>query len=953
MLTKPVALSVIIPCYNHGEYLLDALSSVQSCPEPVYEIIIVNDGSHDPLTVNLLSSLKNQGYFILDQENQGLAHARNNGIAKASGRYILPLDADNKIRADYILKGIEILDQNPDVGIVYGKPKWFGEVERWWTIPEQFDPDKLILSNYIDACAVYRKSVWEDCGGYDPNMPIAGWEDWDFWLSAIEHGWKFHYIPEVLYDYRVRQHSMVTQCAIPENSSQLLKYICTKHANLYRTHFAQMIADRELQLRTVQLQAAELAGQKGELEGLLERSRSQLQQTQRTLQQTQQHLQQARREWQQTQFDLQETQYQLKQTKHQLQQTQQVLGQANGILQWMETSKFWKLRLAFLGLRRWLLRSLPQQPVHVIPLEVPSLPSLKALADESMQLRNPLVEDYDLWRLKHAPRPSDLRKLTETIDLLPHKPLISVIMPVFNPPEPFLRAAIDSVLDQIYPEWELCIADDASTLPHVRQTLEEYQAWDNRIKVTFRTTNGHISHCSNSALALASGEFVALLDHDDLLAADALYEIALLINRQPDVDMIYSDEDKIDEQGKLKDPYFKPDWCPDSFLSRMYTCHLGVYRRSLVEAIGCFRLGYEGSQDYDLVLRLTEQTEKIFHIPKILYHWRMHPASAASVTDIKPYAAQAAEKALTDALSRRGIAGKLVDTPTCVGHYIVRYPIENYKLVSIIIPTKDLGQMLNQCLESIFKLTTYPNYEVIVIDNGSVEQETAAIIHYWSKQQPQRFKCYPLNIPFNYSKINNYAVSQAQGEYLLFINNDTKVITPDWMNAMVEQAQRPSIGAVGVQLLYSDDTVQHAGVIAGLGGVAGHGHKHSFSNAPGYFNQIQTINNYSAVTAACLMCRREVFELVGGFEEQLTVAFNDIDFCFKILDKGYRNIYLPHVKLYHYESKSRGYEDTPEKQTRFKGESTYMQCKWSALIEHDPCYSPSLTRQRADYSLNL
>jgi GT2 family glycosyltransferase len=242
---------------------------------------------------------------------------------------------------------------------------------------------------------------------------------------------------------------------------------------------------------------------------------------------------------------------------------------------------------------------------------------------------------------------------------------------------------------------------------------------------------------------------------------------------------------------------------------------------------------------------------------------------------------------------------------------------------------------------------------VVVIDNGSVEAETAEIIYRWSERKPQQFKWYPLNIPFNYSKINNYAVSQAKGDFLLFLNNDTEVITPDWINAMVEQAQRPSIGAVGVQLLYPDNTVQHAGVIAGLGGVAGHGYQHSFSDVPGYFNQIQTINNYSAVTGACLMCRRDAFMAVGGFEEELAVAFNDVDFCFKLLEKGYRNIYLPHVKLYHYESKSRGHENTPEKKARFAGEVAYMQLKWRSLIERDPCYSPHLTKQRADYSLNI
>ncbi len=331
MSAQSVVLSVIIPCYNQGEYLSDALSSVQTCLDPVYEVIIVNDGSHDPLTVKLLGYLKDQGYFVLDQENQGLAHARNNGIAKAVGRYILPLDADNKIRADYILKGIEFLDQNSEVGVVYGKPEWFGEIERSWQLPEKFDADRLISGNYIDACAVYRKSMWEDCGGYDPYMPVAGLEDWDLWLGAIERGWKFHYIPEVLYDYRVRANSMVTQCALPENRGRLLKYICTKHASLYHTNFAQMIGDRELRIGILEEHSNNLIKQKDGLEKALEQTRTQLEQIQT--------------QFQQTQTQLEQTQTQFQQTQTQLEQTQQ----RNAA---MESSKFWKLRQTWFRLKQ-------------------------------------------------------------------------------------------------------------------------------------------------------------------------------------------------------------------------------------------------------------------------------------------------------------------------------------------------------------------------------------------------------------------------------------------------------------------------------------------------------------------------------------------------------------------------------------------------------------------------
>ncbi|WNN91270.1 glycosyltransferase [Gloeocapsopsis dulcis] len=565
----------------------------------------------------------------------------------------------------------------------------------------------------------------------------------------------------------------------------------------------------------------------------------------------------------------------------------------------------------------------------------------------------PHQEQYARWLSKNFPRAADLKKMAETVEIFPYKPVISIVMPVFNPPEQFLKAAIASVLEQVYPYWELCIADDASTKPYVKSVLEEYANKDPRIKVVFRAENGHISRASNSALELATGEFVTLLDHDDCLTPDALYEVALLVNRHPEADMIYSDEDKIDQQNRLRDPFFKPEWCPDSFLSRMYTCHLGTYRRSLIEQIGGFRLGYEGSQDYDLVLRLTENTTNIFHIPKILYHWRIHPEStAAGVASVKSYAHVAGEKAIAEALARRNEPGRVTGIPEFPGNYSVRYEISDYKRVSIIIPTRNLGTVLNKCLESIFQKSTYPNYEVILIDNGSTEEKTLNIISQWLEQQPQ-FKCYPLDIPFNYSQLNNYAASKAEGDYLLFLNNDTEVVTPDWIEAMVEQAQRASIGAVGPLLLYPDNSIQHAGVVLGLGGVAAHSHRYFPATTPGYVCQVKTINNYSAITGACLMCRREVFAEIGGFDETLAVAYNDIDLCLKMSNLGYRNIYLPHVVLYHYESKSRGYENTPEKITRLHKEADYLLSKWQKIVENDPCYSPNLTRDREDYSINI
>lgn len=667
------------------------------------------------------------------------------------------------------------------------------------------------------------------------------------------------------------------------------------------------------------------------------------------LQQTRQILEQLQSELQQTSTALAQSQSELQQTSNTLAQSQSKLQQTNLTIQWMETSKFWRLRLAWLKFRDQLktLNFSSDHPVS-LPAEIAGIfkhlaPAIATNSDES----------YSLWRSQNVPRLADLHKLAETIELLPSRPLISVIVPVFNTPEPFLRAAIESVIAQIYPNWELCIADDCSTLPHIRQVLAEYQARDSRIKVKFRETNGHISNNSNSALELATGDFVALLDHDDLLTPDAFYEVALLLNRHPEADMIYSDEDKIDERGQLKDPFFKPDWCPDSFLSRMYTCHLGVYRRSLISEIDGFRPGFEGSQDYDLVLRVTEKTKNIFHIPKMLYHWRIHSQSVASGSEAKPYAYQAAEKALNEALIRRQELGQVIGVPGYLGHYCIRYALPSHPRISIIIPTRDLSVDLDKCLASIFTKSTYSNYEVLVIDNNSVEASTAEVINQWTQTEPTRFRHLAFKQPFNFSKLNNYAVSNTQSELIVFLNNDTEVITPDWLEAMTEQAQRPTIGAVGCLLLYPDETIQHAGIVLGLGGAAGHGNHYASSSNPGYFGQLISISNFSAVTAACLMCRREVFDEVGGFDEVLSIAFNDVDLCLKMKQAGYNNVYLPHARLYHHESKSRGYENTTEKQLRFKQETSHLRKKWGDLIDNDPCYNPHLSRTSSDYSLNV
>lgn len=548
----------------------------------------------------------------------------------------------------------------------------------------------------------------------------------------------------------------------------------------------------------------------------------------------------------------------------------------------------------------------------------------------------------------------DIEAMTQEIATFHYQPKISIAMPVYNVEEKWLRLCIDSILNQVYTNWELCMADDASTDPNVKKILTEYQQLDERIRVVFREQNGHISEATNSALAIATGEFVALLDNDDELAINAFYEVVKVLNENPELDLIYSDEDKIDMDGNRSDPAFKPDWSPDLLLGTNYISHLGVYRRSILEEIGGFRKGYEGSQDYDLVLRFTEKTtkERIKHIPKVLYYWRMLPTSTAVDQGSKGYAFEAGLRAVQDALVRRGINGRATHG-AANGLYDVYYDIKSDKLVSIIIPTKNGYKDVQRCVSSIIEKTTYQNYEIIMADNGSTDPKMHELYAEFEQQLPGRFFVESIDIPFNFSTINNRAVKKAHGEYLLFLNNDTEVITENWLTLMVSFAQQERIGCVGAKLLYPNNTVQHAGVILGLGGVAGHGHYGYPHGDLGYFGRLAINVNYSAVTAACLLMKKADFDAVGGFEKAFTVAFNDVDLCLKVQALGRDNVWLHEAELYHFESQTRGYDDKGKKKKRFEQEKVMMEEKWGPLIENDPFYNPNLTRDIPNFSLRI
>lgn len=548
--------------------------------------------------------------------------------------------------------------------------------------------------------------------------------------------------------------------------------------------------------------------------------------------------------------------------------------------------------------------------------------------------------DYASWLQQFDPSmPADI---DDQISALDNKVLISVVMPTYNPPERWLRRCIESVREQAYPHWELCIADDASSKPYVRQVLSEYVRKDPRIKVIFRDTNGHISEASNSALALATGQFVALLDHDDELHPLALFEVARSIDAHPQWKIVFSDEDKIDEAGRRSAPYFKADWNYDLLLSQNCISHLGVYAADLLREVGGFRKGFEGSQDHDLALRCVERLEsgEIGHIPKVLYHWRMVEGSTARGVSEKNYAATAGCKAIAEHLARCGVNGT-VDV-ILQGYYRVKYAVpEPMPMVSLIIPTRDKVELLSMCIESILRNTDYENYEILVVDNQS--REAATLDYLADIESEPKVRVLRYDAAFNFSAINNFAARQAQGGVLGLINNDIEVKDAGWLREMVAHACREGVGAVGCMLYYPNDTIQHAGVVTGLHGVAGHILVGKPRGSDGYFGRGCLVQNLSAVTAACLLVQKQVFDKVGGLDEKLRVAFNDIDFCLRVREAGYRNVWTPHAELYHHESASRGAEDTPEKQARFREEVEFMYGRWGDTLQRDPAYNPNLT----------
>lgn len=555
---------------------------------------------------------------------------------------------------------------------------------------------------------------------------------------------------------------------------------------------------------------------------------------------------------------------------------------------------------------------------------------------------------YGPWYEAYVPDEAALEK--QRHHHFEYSPLISVAVPAYRTPEKFLAQMIDSLLAQTYGNWELCIANGSPEDSAMKKVLEEYTKKDSRIRVSELTENKGIAGNTNAALEMAQGEFVGLLDHDDLLAPNALYEIVRALDEDRNLDAVYTDEDKVTtELDEHFQPHLKSDFNLDLLRSNNYICHFFVVRRSIVQKVGGFCQEFDGAQDHDFIFRCIETAEKVGHIPEILYHWRTHKASTADNPASKMYAFDAGKRAIEAHLKRTGTEGIVSHTPD-LGFFRVKYPVQGQPLVSVIIPNKDEKETLKACIDSIREKTEYPNYEIIIVENNSTTDE---IFQYYKElSQDPRIRLLRWKKEFNYSAINNYGVRHANGEYLLFLNNDVTVITPGWIKELLGVCQRPEVGAAGVKLIYPDNTIQHAGCVIGLGGIAGHMFVDMPANRTGYLHKASILQDMSAVTAACMMMKRTAFEEAGGFTEKLSVAFNDVDLCLKVRKNHKLIVYDPYVQLYHMESKTRGAEDNKEKVRRFQEEIEYMRCQWLDILKKgDPYYNKNLSLTKWNYSL--
>jgi len=968
--------------------LSNALDSIALQTYPKIEVVLVNAKGENHSDIGEWCG--NFPIRLIDShEPLPRSRAANVGLKAAQGKYLIFLDDDDWLTADHINNLVQAIEAYPHFKVVYSSAACVDENNN--PLPNKFgqpfDATRLLAGNYIPIhTALFSRELINIGCLIDESLDV--YEDWDFWIQASTFT-DFLHIDTVTATYRINPYlgsSIHTDSKLIESTTLNIYQKWLPRLN-NRQLIDLMAAVRSNQTRGDQLKEHEkqykllLTNSQQQLEHQLIQHEQQVNEQQQRIDEQQQRIdeQQQRIDEQQQRIDeqshrLNELQELTKGLEHRLTEKDNLISNLNATIKEIMGSTSWEITQP---MRWFVLRSRDLYSIYrkfreltvyhggIKPLFrkiclITRQEGLLGLVNQFSRTFSPHTNKvhstpYQDWIKKFDDMNDELRnKMRNRTENFAHQPCISIIMPTYNSNIDWLIEAIESVRKQIYPHWELCIADDASTDNAVKRILRQYEQSDSRIKVIYRSQNGHISAASNSALQLATGEWIALLDHDDLLSEHALFWVVDSLQNNPNIQLIYSDEDKIDEQSNRSDPYFKPDWNKELFYSQNMFSHLGVYNAALIKEIGGFRIGFEGSQDYDLALRCVERVNalQIHHIPRILYHWRVHASSTALSADTKPYAMIAGEKALNEHFQRQNIMA----TAELIGFgYRVHYALPNpLPLVTMVIPTRNGLTLLRKCIDSILKKTTYQNYEILIVDNGSDDLETLDYLRQVTTDN-SKISILKDDRPFNYSALNNEAVKQAKGSIIALLNNDVEVISSTWLDEMVSIAAQPDVGAVGARLRFPDDTLQHAGIILGLGTdrIAGHANYSLPTQQHGYFGRASLMSSFSAVSAACLLVKKSIYEEVGGLNEKdLQVAFNDVDFCLKLREAGYHNVWTPYAELYHYESATRGHEDSPEKRIRFAKEVLYMKQHWENLLLNDPGYNPNLTLDRSDFSLS-
>lgn len=911
--------------------LKDTLASVAKQNYPNIEVLVVA-ATPDHLPLDLPDQLHALRFVTTDFALHR-SKAANKALMLAKGAYALFLDDDDWIAPDHISVLVKSLQESSGFDVAYSRtqavePDKSASDSAVMGLP--FDGLRLLAGNWMPLHSVLFSLRLRDAGcRFDEQLDL--YEDWDFWLQAAQHS-DFLYIPVVSAFYRIHDSSGVHAQVMFHGEAARKVY--KKWRCLWTE--AQISA---LMSRVWQYDDLRAVLQSSQAEAL------QLNQDIRSLRDTVQALVG-------NQKDLE--------VAFSSQKQELEISHAHAIAK-IVNSRSWRLtaplRNGVLRMRRVFQGCRSALRIMVTGLEslhkLPALLRKKGVRGLWQRLETELSQgsSYLQWITNNEPSNPAYLTMGEHVKKWQLRPVISVLMPTFNSPLNYLKEAVESVQAQVYPHWELCIADDASTDPDVHSYLRELTRQDSRIVVTFREKNGHISASSNSALSSANGEWVALLDHDDRLHPMALFHVVQALQSHPDAQIIYSDEDKIDAQGLRFGPYFKGEFNRELMWAQNMISHLGCYKRDTLKEIGGFRLGFEGSQDYDLALRVLERCRpnQVIHIPHVLYHWRAIVGSTALAPDQKPYADSASRRALCEHLDRIGISADVEPAPAIPNMNRVRPRLpEKLPLVSILIPTRDRFELLKTCIESIQFKTTYPHFEIVIVDNGSTNSEC---LIYLDSLLQRGIKVIRDPRPFNYSALNNLAAQHAQGEFLCLMNNDIEILTGDWLDEMLSFAALPGIGAVGAKLWYpnAQDGLQHGGVVIGLGGVAGHAHVGLARGQVGYFGRVALHHRLMAVTAACLLIRKSSYLQVGGLDESIAVAFNDVDFCLRLHNVNLACVLTPYAEMIHHESASRGDDLSDAQRERFMAEERFMHERWGDLLHDDPFFSPNLSLAHSDF----